>query len=257
MVETVIAVISGLFGLAGVYLGLKSRNKLSKLESQLEKKKELSEMAELLEEISNSMETAHDSLNNPWSWEDLHNDLRGLARSITAYYHESNEEAVVDLTLSSGYGEDAVVYEDTEHILENYKDEYPYLHAYPPKTEGSDWNFLYSLGYSFRFLASCLDSIDELEEQYEDEISEFDRQVIDDSRTLIENIVENISKNVLENEGSVNINPDEYGRVEDISISIYHECLFYEGIESDLDELSELVDRIEKLRLQIVQASYS
>jgi hypothetical protein len=246
-------VVSILIGAGGLGVGAYSyyRQRESK-----QRKQRLNELAEQLNDLREGLEQVRDGYESPLSKTDLAYQLDLLAKDCLAFQHKTGEPPTVKL--AGAFEEE--IFKNKEQALDKYRSENTWAKVnltIDPHGTDYDSRLVYPIYDHLLFLSRTYQTLAEIQEHHKGTLEEFEPGLYDDIEGNLNQVIRESHGTVLDNSDGKEIEPDEYESVEYISEAIFNHFWRYEGIESDLQELSEKIGKLEETRTMILQASYS
>lgn len=253
----VVTVISLLISIAAV--GIAAHTKIQQRESR-----ELRGLAQKLKSIHEGSERIYLELRNQRKHIDLEGNFEDIAKEVLACRHDTGSEKVEIFVsfdkivrLEDEFDKEKI--NDAKKLAKKYKSSQPIQ----MRVKVGSRKEMYATGRNIsvhnpiKYVGSIHDEIDGIEKQYGEKLEEFDGNLLNEVRSIINTILENISKHHLKYNDSFVIDLNEYETTEEIEDSAFEKLFRYDGIEEDLDEVEELTEEIEELRKGTLQASYS
>ena len=244
---------------AALLVAIKSKIDQRQLQEQLNRKAALEELAQDLSSLVNWIEQGLLLLENPTEWEDLRGQLRLLSNAVISHHHSTNEPVTIQYSfhvLKDGEREEIP---HSERLLEIIRsNELPQIYL---NIQGSEEMFeqplSYPVGDFYRFGVHIFESVDEIEQKNGRVLKEFSPDLIDEVESATECLFGNTAASVLQNEGEIVINPDNYSDATEVWEQIYSELLFYDGIEEDIERLEDSIGELEETRKSLIRTSFS
>lgn len=246
-------VISILFGAGGLGIGAYS---YYKQRGNRQKKEKLKDLSDELNSLRRRVEQLHEGLAKPMSNEDLASQLDLLAKDILAFKHSTDDNPVLDLYFPMDDG--ALMNE--QQALNVYKNDYDWVQFYAEiDSSGYDYDSRhhYTVYDGIFLTAGAYRILDTIREHYKSILEDFDPDLYDSIETALDSVIKGIYSKVIRNTDGLQVNPDEYDNVAELSENVYEAFVWYDEIEQDLQELENLIGQIEDVRTAILQASYT
>lgn len=108
---------------------------------------------------------------------------------------------------------------------------------------------LYSAAFIFK-------DIKYIEEEYGNYVNEFSPNILNDINKTLENILITIIESAKHN-STIEIDIDEFVNTSDICMYIHDKTVSTDKVKRDVDELEKLVDKLDKVRSDILTTAYS
>lgn len=246
-------VVSILVGVGGLGVGAYSYYRQRETK---QRKQRLNGLAEELNDLREGLEWVRDGYESPLTKTDLANQLNMLSKDCLAFKHETGKSPVVKL---AGASEDEI-FKNKEQALDKYRTENTWAKVnltIDPRGTDYDSRLVYGIYDHLLHLPKTYQTLDEIQEHHKGTLEEFDPGLYDEIEESLNQVIGESHAAVLENLDGIEIRPDDYENVGQISESIFNHFWWYDGIESDLQDLSEKMERLEETRTMILQASYS
>jgi len=108
---------------------------------------------------------------------------------------------------------------------------------------------LYSAAFLFK-------DIKYIEEKYGDQVNEFSPYILRDINNYMENII-NSMINSAKHHNTIEIDIDEFANTSDICMYILDKVVATDKVRRDVDELEKLVDKLDKVRSNLLTTAYA
>lgn len=253
----IIGILGVIFGAAGFAVAVYSQYKQRKFEEQFERKEELRDMAETLKDIIEIGQNIRKSYYDFTTHDDLVGQIRMVARGALAVHHstDSNPTVALDEVRIRVDGQDVAI-NSAEDALEARKDAGNIIHKsmYLP---GAEDDMKYVLADHLRHVGAVYRSIDNIQESHPELIEQFDSSLLDEFEHTFDNLLLGSYGQIIQKKDGVVFNPEEFDSTAALEEELFQEFYWYDGIEDDLDNLSQLIERAEDIRKSAVQTSYS
>lgn len=223
------------------------------------KKDELKQLSNDLQDLQKMSEDLLEVLFSPRVNEDNELSLEDLAKEVLTAKHETDRDQILIAVLISTTLSDNDAINDADEVLRRYRE-----------NERVFWNFkignmeeLYTTGRTVHLHAPIdytphmYDKISKIESNYSDVISEFDDSLLDDFEGILDRIVKQTAKHGTGKYSNFHISVDDFEDTDEIGIHVFETTFHYNGIEEDIEDLEQKLDRIEEFRTTVLQASYS
>lgn len=223
------------------------------------KKNELKQLSNELQNLQRMSEDMIEVLFSPRVHEDNEISLEDMAKEVLTGKHETESDQILIAVLINTTISDNNKIEDPDEILRRYEE-----------NEMIFWNFqvgnldeLYTTGRTvhlhapIEYSSYMYEKISEIDENHSDIISEFDETLLDDFKIILDRIVKQTAIHATEKYSTFHINVEGFENVEEIGTHIFETTFHYDGIEEDIEDLNQELDRIEEFRKTVLQASYS
>lgn len=264
-----IGILGVIFGAGGLAVGMYSyrkqkefEEKQRRFEEQLERKEELRALAEALGELRDDLDFWCSLIEEPRDFEDVDNGLYNLERDILSYRHSTKEAPRVYISdITAGdftEGEQLYSTKDVMHYLQN-TNESVLLRVQVGDKQPENlllssyyvfWDIISMAGFPFR-------RIQFIREEYEELLQQFDKNLMNDVETTAGNLLRNLLDRVFETKEGKVIDPSDYENTHEMGDHLYRYFLFYDGVLEDAEVLREEINRINRLRNDLLQTSYS
>lgn len=252
LIET-LSVLTGIGGLGfGAYQYYRARN-------DRKRKDELNRLADNLDELRADIEIIVEVYESPTSKPDLSYQLGYCAKDILAYKFETGEPARVKSSIKKYNNENKEGISDTRQVINMFKhsEDIPYSSlTLESGHSGYESDLLYGISEHLHAVRRIYKIYDDLKTEYKGILEEFSPGLVNSIEDLVDEFVENFYSRILDTRGGVEIDPDAHNSVSEISEFIFQYFCHYNGVYADLQNLSQLADRVEETRTMILQASY-
>jgi hypothetical protein len=220
-------------------------------------KNQLKELAMELQDIQKAANQLITELRNPRKHEDNKLWLEDIANQVLIGKHETESDKLnvgVEIKKSSS----DVDIKNTDELMSYYKNnEFVYYNIKIGNidelyTTGRTVNLHTPIGYSARIY----EKTSKIEQEYSDTINELDGEFLDDLEEVLDEIVRSASDHAVNDYPWFEITVSRYDTADEISTHVFETVFHYPGMEKDLENLSEEIERIEDYRTTVLQASY-
>ncbi|USZ69095.1 hypothetical protein NGM10_04990 [Halorussus salilacus] len=256
----VIGLLGVFFGAGGLLIGLYSQYKQKKFEKRLEQKEDLREIAEVLAEFVDHLEKLHLSLSAPLERRGLQKELVGFGKEIISYNHASEEAPVIEVSVYTWEGENRKEIVSTNEVLEEYRPSGNLAFISLTIEGGQD----YYDEEKFCQLDKVLDGLGRLkfiiaglDKEQKELMEQLQPGLISEVETLLNTILTNIFEEALETESRIECDPDDFEDVNELVLYLFTNCIVYDELTADLEELADVIDEVEEVRKSALQTSYS
>lgn len=244
--------ISVLFGLGGIIIGGYS---YFLMRSNRKTKSELNDLANSLRDIHSRASKVHERFSTPLDAPDVGNALENVSQSMIAFEFETGKSPWIKAEI---YHDDEYVY-DGEEALDIYKDgdwlkisllmeprdtDYEVKYKYPIEGPG----FFMSQGYL---------ELEKIRNENQSRIEEFSPGLLDDFESQVDRVIRKSHDTLGEKHEGREFDLNEYEKVDDVSRAVFDYFYSYEGVENDIEELQNVLERVDEVRASMVQSSYS
>lgn len=220
------------------------------------RKQRLNELAEDLNDLREELEWLRDGYESPLSRTDLAHQLDLLAKDCLAFKHETGKPPIVKVAGTTG----EQPFKNKEQALDKYRSEHGYASVslrIDPRGTDYDTRIIYGIYDHLFRLPQTYQTLEQIQEHHKGTLEEFEPGLYGEIEESLNQIILESHGVVLESLGGTEIDPDHYENVASISEAIFDHFWRYEGIEDDLQDLSEKIEKLEETRTTILQASYS
>lgn len=245
------------FGGIAVLIAVYSRIKQQDVERQLKRKEELSDIAELLYDLIQSIKTARNVLDDPLGHPDLSTQLDQLGKEVLAIHHETEQEVPVivnNFELVSDENEYQI--DDWDKLKDNILTGGHVSLNLTVNHERTTVN-TFPISEFFFVILPAYEKLDKLRREHGEILDEFEPGLLDDIEDQLDSVTRGIAENIIDMRDGSEYDPEEYESNNMLAVSIYFDFLLYEKWGDDYRSIAELSERIEEVRSKILQASYS
>lgn len=255
-----IGILGVLFGAAGVVIGLYSRYKQRNLEKRIERKEDLKDIVEDLDEVIGWMEDFRDELSGPKNNVAAWTKFRDFCKDILGYHHFSEESVKIKVSVFQFVegGERKSIADEKVAVNLYEESDSPTISIEIEDKEGYSEEILFMhLDEYFQGAAKFKFRKGTLKRGNEELIEEFCAGLLSDIDSQVTTILENCYREAIRTKPFLEVDPSNYENIDDIALNMYEEVIIYDGIEEDIDELSTLIDDLKETRQAALQTSYS
>lgn len=226
--------------LFGAYTTYNSRSEAKEKERRRSLSKELNG-------LRNSLEFMRKGFQSPLSLTDTSHQLELISKDLIVFNHFSDETPTVNHTMRTKDGEIA----SADQALATAKSDDGYivlnLEIY---SDVKDENMYRTARVSdhISHANNIYEDLHEIDEDYRDILDNYDPSLYNDTEDILDNVIFNSYEHVLNqspNEVNSIVINDSIGT---ISRFVFYTYWNYDGIDEDMKELSDVIDRIEESR---------
>jgi hypothetical protein len=232
-----------------------------RLQEQMDRKDNLRNLAEGLQRLISTLDKARSGIVHPRTSEDTNLEFRDLGRDILAFQHGTGENPTLKLTKLETGGEDSIEINNVDQALDIAKRTNHSILLHLKLTGANHGNLNLSQSYliwdAITYINISYDVLDWLDANQKEVLNEFDNEILDRVERTIDTIFKGIIQNAIERKSGQQFNPDDYSEPAELAEDVFHYFLYYDGIEEDVESLSNKIDELQALRLRIMQTSYS
>jgi len=223
------------------------------------KKDELKGLANELQELEKIGQNMSEIILHPRSHEDNEYSLDDLAKEVlTGKYETGNDQMMVVVQIKESFTDEETI-DDPNALLSKYKN-----------GEMIVWDFkvgnleeLYTTDRTIHLHAPIGHSaymykrLNRIERDYNDVINEFDESLLADFKTTLDKIVKQTATHATKKCDTIDVHVEEFENTEEIGTYVFETSFLYDGIEDDIEDFNQKLNRIEEFRTTVLQASYS
>lgn len=248
------------FGAGGLIIGVYQYKKQQKMEKRLERKEELREFADILEDLHEPLTKFESDLRESGEGSQFWHDARNFFKEYTAHLELSGSFPDTEVSVFR-YVEDGkrVDIEDSSEFMHYTKNgDMPTIALELQGVDGhsTDQTFVF-LDRAFAGGAQYLYRINALSQEHSDYVDEFSPDLITAIEDKVHDIIQKCVDESFRHSPSCKIYYEDCDSIDEWANWVVDELLMYEGIEDDLDELSDLMEELEDTRKRALQTSYS
>lgn len=255
----ILQVFSVVLAAAALAVAIYSRRKQRKVEKRLNRKEDLKSLADDLDDLRLYSEDLESNLRNPFNHDDLAMHLSSAARELLAVNHDSSQTPEVEYNLSIESDTEQIKPADPDELLDNLKQN-TRIHlsiAVGSTIDEYDGYFGGSIDQALWPADGFYDSLSDAKESHPELLDEFDTGIISDIEEKVDSIIIALAIEIIEIDEPVDFPVHEYEGTREISQAVFETAFYYNGIEEDLNELSNLNNQLADLRADVLQVSYS
>lgn len=253
LIET-LGFLTGIGGLGfGLYQYLRARQ--SKRRSR-----ELNDLSDKLNDLRRSLEAVNEVFESPHSKVDLSKQLDSCAKDILAFHHETGKNAVVKSKRWGG--EESIT--NAEQILDMYKNSDDYQRyglvlesGHTGYESHSDLNLIYGISKHSYYVNNIYKILDEVQKDHKGTIEEFSPGLYSEIEDGIDKFVQSLYTRMVEGPHEIEVDPSDFNNIKEMGEFLYVYFWHYPNIQNDIDDLSDIGEKVEDTRTTILQASYS
>ncbi|WP_156224411.1 hypothetical protein [Haloferax gibbonsii] len=226
---------------------------------QQRQKDKLRELANKLKRVQDDLQCIEREVTNPRTHEDIELSLTDIPREMLACKHELGKDNISIFTeVTTGFRSDSNDVPDPDKLSNKIRSDEPYLVEVKIGDRSemylSERNFM--IDDPFRYSSRALTELSDIEEEFGTTIDEFNDSLIPELKSRLESIIRRHSEHIIHND-EFTLQVSQYESTEEMGTAVFEQIYYYDGIEEDLEGLSEVYDEVEDLRTTILQTSYS
>ena len=220
------------------------------------KKRELRELANKLKQLYDSTSEFLIYTRNPEEHEDIDLTQEFAGKEMVSYHYENDEDPRIyidDITLLKREDGEFLrpSVKNQQQAFEQMKEKKESIH-FRVKLGSRELSFNSTLNYPQRIF----EDLEEIREEHESLMEDFDDELLDSLEDKVDEIAMNMLGSIFQQQDGFEINVEEHETTYEIGEHAYRQIVYYDNIESDLEELENLNNQVEDLRTDILQASY-
>lgn len=256
----ILSVLGVAFGGGGLVIGLYQYRKQKEMERRIERKDDLKGFADTLEEIDEWIEEFESQLRDPGKESAVLYRTRDLFKEYYTHYSLTDEfpEAKLSICYFKSEQKKLEIGSPEEFMEAIDEDKSPVITLELPEIEakGEDNTFVhldrvFSGGRKFLYQHS------KFSDQHYEYLDEFAPGLLQELESEIENVIERCVEEAFSHEPYPKMSSLNSETIDDVAESCIEQILFYDGLEDDLDRISELRQEVNDTRKRALQTSYS
>lgn len=242
-----------------IYKRRETQRQLEILRGQVDEKEELRNLSAELKDLEDDCTSILNIIKNPMNSveTDLWGQLDLLSKEILKIHHSTGQPSnVVLFEMTAGTGDDEVVIENPQDAIQAMERGLRIWVGIIITTSGAD-DVLYRLEDCLWNHSYAYDALESLQKNYSGILKQFDSGLLDDTKSILDAILLGIVGSLLMNREGREFTPENFDNSDEMALAIFEYFVKYDTLDSDLKEVTEIIDRIEEVRKATVQASYS
>lgn len=237
-------------------------------EKRLKKKEDLGKMADKLQSVIEWMEDFSENMSSrsdPSStlydsrhalWPCLHH----LSKDILAYSHKYDEIPYITISVFQFIeGGEKNPIEDVNKAMYLYNQhESPTVSVSLSDEKGyADELIFCHLDDSYEGAVKFKYQKDHLLEEHKELLDQFSPGILSRIEDQVDTILLRSINTAIQTDSPVRYDPKSYEDIQEMSVDIYEDTIIYDGLDTDLDKLDDLVEELDGVRRSAIHTSYS